>query len=201
MTRRRLCIGIDLDGVVFRTLDRVLERYNADHRTNYQPDQILGWSTHPWVGGDVSVHAYFHDPRTFESIPLQEGAVEVLSRLDERHEIFLVTDTPHSCLEIRNRELRRVFPPERFSFMRDRRIFVGRYKERIMLDVLLDDMPENIRRFQEKGYGRAVIFDWAMNRDLEGADRVRSWAEFEDLIREMEGSGVPAGRETGNADG
>lgn len=183
---RRLSIGIDLDGVVFRTLDRVLERYNEEHRTGYTPDQIRGWSLHPWLGGDVSVHRYFQDPRTFENLPLQEGAVESMARLDGRHEVFLVTDTPHHCLGTRTRELRRLFPPEQFSFMRERRIFVGRHKERIMLDVLLDDMPENIRRFRERGYGRAVIFDWAMNRDLEGVDRVRSWEEFEALIGEME---------------
>jgi len=98
-----------------------------------------------------------------------------------------VTDTHYRCLETRMGELNRLFPPERFSFMKDRKIFVGKFKELIMLDVLLDDKPENVMHFNRRGYGMAVMFDWVLNRHVRDVHRVQDWLEFERVIEQMEG--------------
>ena len=182
---KRLRIGIDLDGVVFRTLDKVLELYNEDKGTDYTSDQIMDWNTHEWIGGDRSVHDYFTDPETFRNLPINEDAVEVLYRLDKKHDVYIVTDTHYRCLETRMQELYRIFPKDRFSFMEDRKIFVGKFKEMLMLDVLLDDKPENVRHFNQKGYGKAIMYDWVLNRYVKDAERVYNWLEFEEKIEEM----------------
>ncbi len=185
---KRLSIGIDLDGVVFRTLDKVLERYNALHGTKYVSDQVKTWNTHEWIGGDASIYDLFLDPQTFIDLPMNDHATEVLERLDKRHDVYIVTDTHYSCLETRMGELYRIFPPDRFLFMEHRKIFVGKFKELLMLDVLLDDKPANIMRFKERGYGKPIIYDWVLNRNVQDVDRVYSWLEFEQRMIQMEGS-------------
>ena len=184
--KKRLRIGIDLDGVVFRTLDKVLERYNHDHGTSFVSDEIQDWNTHNWMNGDRKVYDYFIDPRTFVDLPVNAHAVEVLYRLDKKHEIFLVTDTHHRCWDIRMQELQRIFPKEDYTFIEDRKIFVGKFKELLMLDVLLDDKPENVLHFNQQGYGTAVMYDWVLNRYVSNVKRVYGWLEFEKLIEEME---------------
>ncbi len=185
---KKLRIGIDLDGVVFRTLDKVLERYNNDNGTDYVSEQIKDWNSHNWMGGDMSVYDYFYDPETFRDLPINDDAVEVLYRLDKKHDVYIVTDTHYCCLETRMKELYRIFPKEQYSFMADRKIFVGKFKEMLMLDVLLDDKPENVSRFNQKGYGKAIMYDWVLNRYVTDVDRVYNWLEFEKRIEEIEGS-------------
>jgi 5'(3')-deoxyribonucleotidase len=185
---KKLRIGIDLDGVVFRTLDKVLERYNEVNGTDYVSEQIKDWNTHNWMDGDMSVYDFFYDPETFCDLPINNDAVEVLYRLDKKHDIYIVTDTHYSCLETRMKELYRIFPKEKFSFMADRKIFVGKFKEMLMLDVLLDDKPENVSHFNQIGYGKAIMYDWVLNRYVTEADRVYSWLEFEKRIEKIEGS-------------
>jgi 5'(3')-deoxyribonucleotidase len=72
--------------------------------------------------------------------------------------------------------------------MADRKIFVGKFKEMLMLDVLLDDKPENVSHFNQIGYGKAIMYDWVLNRYVTEADRVYSWLEFEKRIEKIEGS-------------
>jgi len=183
---RKLRIGVDLDGVVFRTLDRVLEIYNEHKGSSYQADDIRSWDSHHWMDGDEYVYEIFNDPEIYRDLPLAPGAREVLTRLDSRHEVFLVSDTPAHCLVPRMEQLRRVFPPDRVRFMGERQIFIGKFKEHILLDVLLDDKPANIVRFQQAGHGTAVVYDWLLNRELTGYPRVRDWYEFEKMIETME---------------
>ncbi len=186
MKMKKLKIGIDLDGVVFRTLDKVLERYNEDKGTEYVSDQIKDWNTHEWMEGDASVYDYFCDPKTFIDLPINENAIEVLYRLDKKHDVYIVTDTHYHCLDTRMNELFRIFPKEKFSFMEHRKIFIGKFKEMLMLDVLLDDKPENVMHFNNRGYGKAIMYDWVLNRYVKDVDRVYSWLEFEKRIEEME---------------
>lgn len=182
---KKLTIGIDLDGVVFRTLDRVLERYNEKNKTCYQSDDIRDWDTHKWLDNDMSIYDFFIDPDLFRDLPLAQGAQEVLYRLDKVHDIFLVTDTHHSCLAPRMEELVRLFPPKDYHFMADRKIFVGKFKELLMLDVLLDDKPTNIEHFKRRGYGVPIVFDWKLNRHMTDVIRVRDWWAFEKEIEKI----------------
>lgn len=183
---KTLRIGVDLDGVVFMTLHRVLEKFNAIRGSSYTVDDIKSWDSHHWLDGDLLVYDLFRDPGMYLDLPVFPGAREVLRELDGKHDVFLVTDTPAECLPQRMQQLEELFPPEEFRFMRERQMFVGKFKEHIVLDVLLDDKPSNIERFQEAGFGVPVVFDWTLNRHLHGYLRVNSWAQFRELIARLE---------------
>ena len=183
---KKMRIGIDLDGVVFMTLHRVLEKYNAIRGSKYTVDDVKTWDSHHWLDGDLLVYDLFRDPRIYRDLPVFPGAREILFELDQKHDVFLVTDTPAQCLPERMKQLEELFPPEEFRFTRERQMFVGKHKEHIVLDVLLDDKPENIERFQEAGYGIPVVFDWTLNRHLHGYLRVGNWKEFGELMARLE---------------
>lgn len=182
---KALDIGIDLDGVVFRTLDEVVRRYNLEFNQNITVEQIKGWDTHNWINGDQRIYKYFQDPEFYRDLPVAEGAVEVLRELDERHNIFLITDTPFIGLSNRISQIQRVFPEECFRFMAKKNIFITGKKEKVMLDILLDDRPDNIVNFAAAGYGIPVVFDWPLNRHLYNFFRVKNWFEFKGLISDL----------------
>ncbi|NLC76837.1 MAG: hypothetical protein GX750_04360, partial [Clostridia bacterium] len=118
----------------------------------------------------------------YADLPLMDGAVEVMDRLDKSHELVLISDTPIIGMVNRTRQLERIFPAEQFRFMRAKNIIYTARKDLVAVDVLLDDKPENIESFQESGHGLAVIFDWAYNRHLQNYPRVKNWWEFEQLL-------------------
>lgn len=178
-----LNIGIDLDGVVFRTLDEVIRRYNLEYKKEVVVEQIKGWDTHNWVEGDRNIYKYFNDPEFYRDLPVAEGAVEVLRELDKEHNIYLITDTPWIGLAYRVAQIERVFPYDTFRFMQAKNVFITPKKEMVMLDVLLDDRPENIINFAAAGYGIPVVFDWPLNRHLQDYQRVADWYQFLELIR------------------
>ena len=53
-------------------------------------------------------------------------------------------------------------------------------KPEVEADLYVDDAPHNVLALRAAG-NRVVIFDQPYNRDLDG-DRVRSWAEMEDVV-------------------
>lgn len=185
-------IGIDLDGVVFDTIGELIRLYNLEYDDNLQREDIKSWETARFVKCGEEIYRYFRDPDFYANLPLMEGALEVMGRLDKSHELVLVSDTPVVAMVNRSRQLARVFPAERFRFMQEKNIIYTARKDLVEVDVLLDDKPENIEDFQKTGKGRAVVFDWAYNRHLGNYQRVNNWWEFEELIQSQSRIGALA---------
>jgi 5'-nucleotidase len=175
-------IGIDLDGVVFDTIGELVRLYNLEYDDNLQREDIKSWETARFVKCGEEIYRYFYDEAFYANLPLMDGVLEVMGRLDKKHELVLVSDTPAVGMVNRSRQLEKVFPVDQFRFMREKNIIYTARKDLVDIDLLLDDKPENIEDFHRTGKGWAVVFDWPYNRHLRNYRRIKNWWEFEELI-------------------
>jgi 5'-nucleotidase len=112
-----------------------------------------------------------HAPGFFADIPVKENAVEVVSELSEKYEIFVATaamEFPNSFRE-KYDWLQHYFPFIHWSnivFCGDKSILQG--------DYLIDDMARNFANFG----GEAVLFSMPHNRTETVYGRVANWNDI-----------------------
>lgn len=111
------------------------------------------------------------------NMPVLPGAIEFVERLQYLdHEVVIVTrqhmGVPNWCDE------RMKWLWRHFGIHADDVIF-ARVKDRIKGDVLIDDEPDNVFGFKERG----ILFDQPWNRDVTGAYRAESYQEVVARLR------------------
>lgn len=123
----------------------------------------------------------------YEEAPLKTGCYEVLKKLNEQYDIYIVTsylwkdviDISGKTLSDKYYYLRSELPficPEKYIFTTNKKI--------INFDVRIDDKLENL-----EGASKKLLFDAWHNRHLsdeklakEGVIRVKSWKDIEEVL-------------------
>ena len=178
-------LGVDIDGVLGDHTG-AFRRFVAAHR-EVEADSLpleRSWDFHEW-GLEPGEYDLLHraavlDHRMFRDMDVMEGAARALWRLSDAgvwiriitHRLYVnwghqvaVSDTVEwlDRHQIPYRDI----------------CFLGA-KPEVEADLYVDDAPHNVLALRAAG-NRVVIFDQPYNRDLDG-DRVRSWAEMEDVV-------------------
>ena len=111
----------------------------------------------------------------FRNLPVFEDAQDVVKKLQEHYEVFIVsaaTEFPKSLTE-KLEWLEEHFPTIGWQHT----VFCG-HKHMIKADYLIDDHEKNLVKFE----GTPLLFDAPHNYHLEGYQRVYSWKEVEGLL-------------------
>lgn len=192
-------IGVDIDGVLTNIQDYVFEygakfSYNKGknlenlEKNKYEAAKIFNWQIEEDTDFWEEIfrdYAKNERPRFFAS--------EVLNKLKEKHNIYLITArsdshrdskirTTHEIEEITKKWL------DENNIPYDGVFFPGVDKRQVVIDnkidIMIEDSSENINLL--KDHVDIIVFDAIYNKDIEGYTRVNSWYEILYHIERLE---------------
>lgn len=172
MTKKR--IAIDMDDVMAAAGKKILYTYNIIIGTDFNEHHFTGKEYYE-VLKEENYHVVREEifkPGFFRNMEVMPDAVEVIRKLQERFEIFIVsaaTEFPNSLKE------KIEWLEEHFPFISWKNIVLCGDKSIISADFLIDDHEKNLRTFK----GKTLMFDAIHNQKIEGYQRFKSWREIE----------------------
>lgn len=184
-------ILVDMDQVLALWVEKILQWYNEDYKTNFTRDDVKEyWATEKILGpqGRDFLRSAMRYPDFYQELDEVPGAVEGMKALLARgHEVIIVTAAPRAAALSFHGKL--VWLRKHMPFFNLKNVVVTERKELVQGDILLDDGPHNIEAFEKANrYSRAIIFDCPWNRHMSDATywRVRDWPDFLRLIDEFD---------------
>lgn len=171
-------IAIDMDDVLAKTTHVIIDRINALVGKEFTYDELM-------TGTDAYKQEFYNDylqnnsflwePGFFLDIPVNEDAIEVVKRLSEKYEIFIVsaaTEFPNSLKE------KLTWMEKYFPFITWKHIVFCGHKHMIQADYLIDDHEKNLHTFT----GTPLLFTAPHNLHISDFKRVNNWKEIEKLL-------------------
>jgi 5'(3')-deoxyribonucleotidase len=164
-------IAIDMDEVLADPIKKFVQLYNRDYNvpTNFLQEPGKEFFYHLPAEINNKWYEYINEKGFFRDLPIMEGAVEAVKKLQESNDIYIVS----AAMEFRNSlEDKLDWLGEHFPFIGWRNIiFCG--DKIINADVLIDDRAKNFVGFA----GRKLLFTSPHNLLLNEYERVNNWQE------------------------
>jgi 5'(3')-deoxyribonucleotidase len=189
--RRKLVVGVDLDGCVYRFVDAM--RHYA-HRVDGVPLASMGpvrsWDamTAQWGWSDDEFADRYrralHDGELFWHGGTYPGALEALGRIAaDGHRVEVVTAR---VLDERDRDLVHRATTHWLDRhgVRYHAVHLRHDKHRLAMDCAIDDAPHNVEALESAGR-RPFLIDRPWNRRADVRRRVHSWSEFADAVEAL----------------
>lgn len=128
-----------------------------------------------WVKGfpeehQAMIRERLGEPGFFRHLPVMEDSVDVLRRLNEKYEVFIVS----AAMEFPN-SLKDKYDwlMEHFPFFTWRQLALTGSKDLVSGDFMIDDHVKNLRGFKGKPY----LYTSAHNLNVTGYDRIDNWKQ------------------------
>ncbi len=161
-----------MDEVIADPMGDMIAWYRKTHQLEIDEKKMLGGS---WVKGFPEHHQQMVTERLysagfFRNLPVIKDSIEVLSEMNKRYEIFIVSaamEFPNSLKEKLEWLL------EHFTFLTWKQIALCGDKSLVCGDYMIDDHVKNLRTFKGKKY----LFTSSHNLDIVGYDRLNNWKE------------------------
>ncbi len=170
----RLSVALDIDDVLMECVPYAIKL--ANEKYNYDPPLSV-YEVDRWgqlgTRADV-IFEFFHDPDFFKTQPVINGAKEFVRKLSEFTEVFVSTSVYPEYMSIRAQRIMEEFP----EIPQDH-IYMGSRKDKIDVDILLDDGMHNVFR-SNAAYPILMRRSW--NRDATGMLAVNNYNEFLKLV-------------------
>lgn len=164
-----MILAVDIDNVLNRFAECVLDAYNNDSGDNLTISDITDYGMEAFVRPEYreDFHKYFlHAAQCAPAIP---AAQEYLRRLsDADYQIFLVTSTTCACINDKAQWIKKYYP-----FIPEDYIVRLNHKTLFKCNVMVDDYPPNLIG----GDYKRIIMDYPWNQLTPEVD------EFCQLIR------------------
>lgn len=163
---------MDVDEVMGDTLGHQIEWLRKQRGCSLKKQDLRGKKPHDLVAEEhvAALEAEMQAGEFFSGIPVMPGCQEVVALLTERYEIYVTTaamDYPRSC-NAKFDWLQEHFP----TIAKDCYVFCGD-KAIVQADFLIDDSERHFKNFR----GTGILFDSPHNADVQGYERVSSWAD------------------------
>lgn len=172
----------DLDNSTYPLIEEVTKRYNSAYNDNLQFKEITDYNYYQFIKPECkSPFKEFCTPDLFYSLKPYDGAVECLSILNEKYQLYFLTSGHPNTVEHRDNIL-----GKHFKFYTSRQLIMCRNKQLLQGDVLIDDCLENLFGGTYKG----IIYNMPWNKQVDEnqiqTNRVFGWnQETLDIIDEV----------------
>jgi 5'(3')-deoxyribonucleotidase len=164
-------IAIDMDEVLADPLVKFIELYNRDYGISLDLKIEAGNEIYHHIPENINHkwYDYINEKGFFRNLPLIEGSVAAVKKLQEKHEVYIVS----AAMEFPNSlEDKYHWLAENFPFIGWKNImFCG--EKIVSTDVMIDDRAKNFIDFK----GRKLLFSSPHNLLLTGYERVNNWEE------------------------
>ncbi len=171
-------IAIDMDDVLAKTTHVIIDRINDKVNKNFTYEELLQGGKEykeEFYAHYLANNSFLWEPGFFENIPVNEDAVEVVKKLTEQYEIFIVsaaTELPNSLKE------KLTGMPMHFPFITWKHIVFCGHKYMIQADYLIDDHEKNLHSFT----GTPLLYTAPHNLHITDYQRVNNWKDVEKLL-------------------
>lgn len=185
-------ILVDLDDTVNDFSSTFWGIYNKQYKENLDPLTVSSWDLQKFARKDVDAYGLLKHPGLFRNIPLKDYAYDFMKHINEKYNVYIVTDSPSgtSDCEIKNgifsnpADDKRRWVAEYFPFFPQDKIIMCSHKWMIEGDILVDDKPATFEKFTELGK-HCVLMDMPYNRHIDTKYRANNLREAEILIEEI----------------
>lgn len=165
-----------MDEVIADPMGEMIRWYNDQYGSEPDKARMIG----SWVKGFPEEHQpmimeRLKSPGFFRHLPVMEDAVDVLRRLNERYEVFIVS----AAMEFPN-SLKDKYDwlMEHFPFFTWKQLALTGSKDLVFGDFMIDDHVKNLKNFKGKPY----LYTSDHNLTVTGYDRIDSWKEAADIF-------------------
>ncbi|MDQ7948967.1 MAG: 5'(3')-deoxyribonucleotidase [Pedobacter sp.] len=164
-------IAIDMDEVIADPITKFIELYNRDYGVPLDLKLEPGNEIYHHVPAHIN-HKWFdyiNEKGFFRNLPIIEGSVEAIKKLQEKYEVYIVSaamEFPNS-LEDKYHWLAQHLPFIGWKNI----IFCG--EKIVNTDIMIDDRAKNFIDFK----GRKLLFTSPHNLLLTDYERVNNWQE------------------------
>jgi 5'(3')-deoxyribonucleotidase len=171
-------IAIDMDDVLAKTTHVIIDRINEIVQGQFTYEELMT-STNEYkqefYNHYLTHNSFLWEPGFFENIPVNDDAIEVVKKLQEEYEIFIVsaaTEFPNSLKE------KLTWMEKHFPFVTWKHIVFCGHKYMIQADYLIDDHEKNLHTFT----GTPLLYTAPHNLHITDFKRVNNWKEVEKLL-------------------
>jgi 5'(3')-deoxyribonucleotidase len=167
-----------MDDVLAKTTHVIIDRINDKVNKNFSYEELLQGGKEykeEFYAHYLANNSFLWEPGFFEHIPVNEDAVEVVKKLSEQYEIFIVsaaTEFPNSLKE------KLTWMEMYFPFITWKHIVFCGHKYMIQADYLIDDHEKNLQTFT----GIPLLYTAPHNLHITDFQRVNNWKEVEKLL-------------------
>lgn len=181
-------IFIDLDGVVFDTIAKIVDLYNTDYVYYKDFKVVLPSDIKTWDFNELTLETkenidkYFNQPRFFMDLPLMKSAKWIINKLHNNLGFKIIFCSSGSYP---NLQLKKIWIEKYFSYADFIPVEMSMYADKSHIDMadsyLIDDCSKNLYTSNAKNkicFGD--IYPW--NEDWNGI-RVNNWVELFGYIR------------------
>ncbi|MGV3546467.1 MAG: 5' nucleotidase, NT5C type [Pedobacter sp.] len=169
-------IAIDMDEVLADPIHKFIQLYNRDHQVPLDLIIKPGTEIFQNVPEDVNDKwfEYINEKGFFRDLPVIDGAVEAVRKLQEKYEVYVVS----AAMEFKNSlEDKFDWLNEHFPFISWKNIiFCG--EKIVSVDVMIDDRIKNFTDFK----GRPLLFTSPHNVLITDYERVDNWQQVLDKL-------------------
>lgn len=170
-------IAVDMDGVMADTDSHYINLYYEEYGVRVPSEQLSGKSEGAGFPEKEAIGKFVRSAGFFRTLPVMPGAVAAIAELMKHFEIYIVSaamEFPKSLPE------KHEWLQEHFPFISWRNIIFCGDKSIINADYMIDDHPKNLDNFK----GRTIMFNCSHNANVNHHQRVMSWAEVLEVLKE-----------------
>lgn len=170
-------LSIDMDEVITDTAKKLRDYYCRDFGIKFSDGEIQGKDLKQVVAPEhfSKFHEYLNEPGFFGDLEVMPDAREVLKKLNEKYELFIVSaalEFPNSLLDKFN------WIRENLPFISWKQICFCGMKSIIQTDIMIDDRTRNFTHFK----GRKILYTCHHNIFEKDFERVSNWKEIESKL-------------------
>lgn len=191
-------IGIDIDGVLTNCFEATVDnatKYFYENKIDYKIDSSKYYENEMFSVSNENVEKFWNQylPEYAQRLPARKYASEVISKLKQKNEIYIITARNEEGLpkELHGRmqDMVKKWLKDN-SIEYDKLIFSTGSKLDICkqenVNIMIEDKPNNIQEISE--YVPVLCFDNPWNQGLEGKNiiRVYSWYDILENIESIE---------------
>lgn len=168
-----------MDGVIADVEAQLIKYYEQVYGVKTTKEAIKGLSGADAFPLDAATRTMIYTPGFFRDLEVIPGAVEALTILKDKYELYIVsaaTEFPLSLFE------KMEWLKEHFPFITWHNIVLCGDKSIIDTDYMIDDHCKNLNFCK----GKAIMFDAHHNQNEEGHARFFSWTEILEYFEQEE---------------
>lgn len=187
----RKVVLLDLDD----TINECGKQFWSLHEQHFgeliDQNDVIDWDLAKFSSKGKEVYHLFTTPGFFRSLELKRYAETLVKNLNERYDLYFVTDAPSGTshcdegLEFANPVAdKRKWVEQHFPFFDASKIIFCAHKWMVIGDVLVDDKPATFYEFQKRGRP-FILMDAPHNRSIETKYRAHSLEDVERMVNEL----------------
>ena len=168
-------IAVDMDGVLSDTVEQFIKWEERESGVRKTIEEVMGV---PELAAFPNSKKHLHTQDFFRSASVIKDSQDVLTRLQEKYEVFIVSAATEFPLSLSEKQ---AWLNEHFPFITWQQMVFCGSKEIIKADIMIDDHFKNLDFF--KGH-TSILFTQPHNAHADNGrhKRVHSWQEIAQLL-------------------